>query len=99
MYFNRTIKNTTSVLGVLLGLSSIINHGIFEALQGVLIVLYTGEVKRIYCPFMVIAKEDVPPIQKGKEYTVEAVKMTLKLEDVFIIGGRAYSGWYFAVKV
>ena len=41
--------------------------------------------RRLYVPFIVICKEDVPKLEKGKEYTVEAVKMTLKLEEVFII--------------
>ena len=33
-YFNQHTKITTSVLGALLGLGGIINHGIFEILQG-----------------------------------------------------------------
>jgi hypothetical protein len=58
--------------------------------NSVLVVISTGQVKRLYCPFWVICKVDVPSLQKGSEYTVEAIKMTLKLEDVFIINGRAY---------
>ena len=34
--------------------------------------------------------------RKGK-YTVEAVKMTVTLKDVYIIRGRAYYVWYFKV--
>ena len=67
--------------------------------NSVLVVMYTGKLKRLYCPFLVICKVDVPPLQKGSEYAVEAVKMTLKLEDVFIIEGRAYYVWYFRIKV
>jgi hypothetical protein len=67
--------------------------------NSVLVVISTGQVKRLYCPFWVICKVDVPPLQKGSEYTVEAIKMTLKLEDVFIINGRAYYVWYFWIKV
>lgn len=33
-YFNKKIKITTTVIGVLLGLAGILNHGIFEILQG-----------------------------------------------------------------
>lgn len=33
-YYNRKIKITASAIGVLLGLSGILNHGIFEILQG-----------------------------------------------------------------
>lgn len=66
--------------------------------NSVLVVNYKGKVKRLYCPFMVICKVDVPPLQKGNQYAVDAVKMTLKLQDVFIINGRAYFVWYFEIK-
>ena len=60
--------------------------------------MFTGQMKQLYCPFLVICKVEVPPLQKGSEYTVEAIKMTLKLEDVFIIEGRLYFDWYFTIK-
>ncbi|MGI6677878.1 MAG: hypothetical protein ACOX2Q_02025 [Dehalobacterium sp.] len=66
--------------------------------NSILVVNYKGKVKRLYCPFLVICKVDVPPLQKGNEYAVDAVKMTLKLEEVFIIEGRAYYFWYFEIK-
>ena len=67
--------------------------------DSVLVVMHTGQVKRLYCPFWVICKINISSLQKGREYAVEAVKMTLKLEDVFIIDGRAYYVWYFWIKV
>jgi hypothetical protein len=67
--------------------------------NSVLVVMSTGQVKQLYCPFLVICKVEVFPLQKEKEYAVEAVKMTLRLEDVFIIEGRAYYVWYFWIKV
>ncbi len=66
--------------------------------NSVLVVMPAGNVKRFYCPFLVICKVNVSPLQKGQEYAVEAVKMTLKLEDVFIIEGLAYFVWYFTIK-
>ena len=33
-YYNQKTRITTSVIGTLLGLAGIINHGIFEVLQG-----------------------------------------------------------------
>ncbi len=74
--------------------------GLFKIVgtDSILVVLYTGKLKRLYCPFMVICKVDVPPLQKGSQYAVDAVKMTLKLEEVFIINGRAYYFWYFEIK-
>jgi hypothetical protein len=67
--------------------------------NSVLVVMPLGRVKRLYCPFWVICKVDVAPLERGHEYQVDAVKMTLKLEDVFIIDGRAYFVWYFSIKV
>ena len=67
--------------------------------NSVLVVMPKGKVKRLYCPFWVICKVDVPPLEKGQEYAVEAVKMTLKLQDVFIIDGKAYFVWYFKIIV
>ncbi len=66
--------------------------------NSILVVNYKGKVKRLYCPFIVICKVNVPPLQKGNQYSVDAVKMTLKLEEVFIIEGRAYYFWYFEIK-
>lgn len=66
--------------------------------NSILVVNYKGKVKRLYCPFLVICKVNVPPLQKGNQYAVDAVKMTLKLEEVFIIEGRAYYFWYFTIK-
>lgn len=66
--------------------------------NSILVVNYKGKVKRLYCPFLVICKVDVPPLQKGNQYAVDAVKMTLKLEEVFIINGRAYYFWHFEIK-
>lgn len=67
--------------------------------DSVLVVMFAGVVKRVYCPFIVICKVNIPPLKKGNEYFVEAVKMTLNLEDVFIIEGKAYFVWYFTIKL
>ena len=67
--------------------------------SSILVVLYDGKVKRLHCPFWVICIVDVPPLEVGNKYHVEAVKMTLKLQDVFIIEGRAYFVWYFKIIV
>jgi hypothetical protein len=67
--------------------------------NSILIVLSTGRVKRLYCPFVVICNVEVSPFQRGGEYAVEAVKMTLQKQDVFIIEGRAYFVWYFKIIV
>jgi hypothetical protein len=66
--------------------------------DSILVIMHTGRIKRLYCPFWVICKVDVPPLHKGNEYAVDAVKMTLKLQDVFIINERAYYVWYFSIR-
>jgi hypothetical protein len=66
--------------------------------DSILVVMHTGTIKRLYCPFWVICKTDIPPLQRGNSYAVDAIKMTLKLQDVFIINGRAYFVWYFSIK-
>lgn len=47
--------------------------------------------KRLDCPFRVMAKVDIPPdIAEGKFYIVDFVKMTLELKEVYIIQGKGY---------
>lgn len=67
--------------------------------NSILVVRYGGKVQRLHCPFVVICRVNVPPLQEGAEYSVEAVKMTLQLQDVFIIEGKAYFVWYFEIKI
>jgi hypothetical protein len=57
----------------------------------ILVVDQYGRIKRVNCPFRVIAIDDVPPdIIIGDFYMVEAVKMALDLKEVFIIQGKGY---------
>jgi hypothetical protein len=65
----------------------------------ILVVNQYGKVKRLHCPFMVMAIKDVPPeIFKGKFYLVDFVKMTLDLKEVFLIQGKGYYISYFRIK-
>jgi hypothetical protein len=64
----------------------------------ILVVNQYGRVKRINCPFRVIALEDIPPdILTGDFYQVEAVKMALDLKEVFIIKENGYYIRYFQI--
>jgi hypothetical protein len=67
--------------------------------NSILVVMSGGKVKRLYCPFWVICRVNVPPLKEGGKYSVEAVKMTLQRKDVFIIEGKAYFVWYFKIIV
>ena len=65
--------------------------------DSILVVTSARKLIRLYCPFKVICKVNIPPLEERGEYEVEAVKMTLNLEDVFIIDGKAYFIWYFKI--
>lgn len=54
-----------------------------------------GNLKRLYCPFKVIAKVNIDPFNKGDIVMVEAVKVTPDYRDIYIINGRGYYVIYF----
>jgi len=58
-----------------------------------------GKVKRLHCPFKVLAVVDIPPdIAEGQYYLVDFVKMTIDLKEVFIIHEKGYYISYFQIK-
>lgn len=65
--------------------------------DSILIINRTGHLKRLRCPFTVVCKIPTSNLEFGNPYSVSAVKMTLRLEHVFIIEGRAYFIWYFTI--
>jgi hypothetical protein len=65
----------------------------------ILVVDQYGKVKRIHCPFKVLAIVDIPPdIAEGKFYMVDFVKMALDLKEVFIIQEKGLLHFYFPDK-
>jgi len=65
----------------------------------ILIIDKKGQLKRIHCPFSVIARYDLPYIPKGKIVMVERVAITDHLVDVFIVNNKAYYTIWFYVLV
>ena len=66
--------------------------------KSILIIDRKGTLKRLHCPFKVIAIVEMPPqIIVGTSYDVEAVKMTLELKEVYIIGDKGYFICYFQI--
>lgn len=66
--------------------------------NSILVIDRKGNLKRLYCPFQVVAIVELPPqIIEGAFYMVDAVKMTLDLKEVFIIRGKGYFIWYFKI--
>ena len=65
----------------------------------ILVVDKNGKVRRLHCPFRVLAIVDVSPdISTGEFYLVDFVKMTLDLKEVFVIGGKGYYISYFRIS-
>ena len=64
----------------------------------IVVVDHKGNLKRLKCPFKVVAVIAMPPqITVGALYHVDAVKMTLELKEVYIIEGKGYFIWYFKI--
>jgi len=56
-----------------------------------------GRLRRIYCPFKVIVIQWIPNHSIGDKVSVEAVKITLELKEVYIIKGKAYYVYNFRI--
>ncbi len=63
----------------------------------ILVIDQSGRLRRIYCPFHVICLVTFPDIQQGDKVTVDAIKLTLEVKEVFIIKGTAYYIIYFKI--
>ena len=63
--------------------------------DSILVITHAGELRRIYCPFIVVAVKDVPPIAEGDIVLVTAVGMSLELIDVYIIKRKAFYHYNF----
>ena len=64
----------------------------------ILVIDREGNLKRLKCPFKVVAVVEWPPqITVGASYYVDAVKMTLELKEVYIIQNKGYFIWYFKI--
>jgi hypothetical protein len=64
----------------------------------VLVIDNKGNLKRLHCPFKVVAIVELPPdIALGAFYMVDSLKMTLELKEVYIIRNKAYFIWYFKI--
>jgi hypothetical protein len=65
----------------------------------ILVVDQYKKVKRLHCPYRVIALDDIPPdIICGDFYHVDFVKMSLvSLKEVYIINGKGYYIKHFQI--
>ncbi len=70
-------------------------YEVYFSTNSVLYINSEGELKRLYCPFKVVAKVDIVPILQGEIVYVDAVKIPPDGKDVFIINNRGYYVMYF----
>jgi hypothetical protein len=67
--------------------------------ESILVIDGTGELRRIYCPFKVITLVNFPDINKGQKVSVEAIKLTVEVKEVYIIMGTAYHIAFFIITL
>ena len=63
--------------------------------DSILIITKENRLKRVLCPFRVIVIVDVPGLEIGNIEYVTAVKMDIKLIDIYIVKGKAYYHFNF----
>lgn len=71
----------------------------FSSSEWLYVVAYNNLLKQLFCPFRVLVMTDIGPLKKGQTVWVEAVKVTMELKTVFVIGGNAYYYYYFEIIV
>jgi len=59
----------------------------------------SGNLRRIYCPFKVICLVNFPDIIKGEKVSVDAIKLTVEVKEVYIIKGTAYYIVFFMITL
>ena len=69
----------------------------FVKSDSILVINSSNEIRRIYCPFNVMVIRIIPEYMIGDIAVVEAVKITIELENVYIIRGKAYYIWNFRI--
>jgi len=65
--------------------------------DSILVIGKSGQLQRLQCPFEVLVISDVGELQKGLICLVNAVKLDLRLIDVYNIRDKAYYFFNFRV--
>jgi len=65
--------------------------------EDILVIDKLGVLKRIYCPFKAIALVAFPDIKQGEKVSVDSIKFTLEIKEVYIIKGTPYFIIYFSI--
>ena len=67
--------------------------------DSLLVIDDKGNIRRLYCPFKVICLVNFPAITKGEKVSVDAIKLTVEVREVYIIKGTAYYIAYFLITL
>ena len=67
--------------------------------DSLLVIDELGNLRRLYCPFKVICLVNFPAITKGEKVSVDSIKLTVEIREVYIIKGVAYHIAYFTITL
>ena len=67
--------------------------------DSLLVIDGSGNLRRLYCPFKVICLINFPAINEGDKVSVDAIKLTVEVREVYIIEGIAYHIAYFRITL
>jgi hypothetical protein len=65
--------------------------------DSLMVIDKSGALRRIYTPFKAVCLVTFPDIKEGERVSIEAVKLTVEVKEVFIIKGIAYYIIYFNI--
>ena len=65
--------------------------------DSILVIDKSGKLRKVYVPFWVISLADFPDITKGQKVTVDAIKLTVEVKEVYVIRGIHYYIIYFKI--
>jgi len=67
--------------------------------DSILVIDKNGLLRRIYCPFKAVCLVTFPEIRQGEKVSVDSVKLTVEVKEVFVVRGTAYYIIYFNIII
>ena len=65
--------------------------------DSLLVIDKLGALRRIYTPFKAICLVTFPDIKQGEKVSVDAIKLTVEIKEVFMVKGTAYYIIFFNI--
>ena len=65
--------------------------------DSILVIDNWGTLRRIFTPFNAVCLVAFPAIKQGEKVSIDAVKLTVEIKEVYIIKGTAYFIIYFKI--